>query len=564
MRIHLALASLIVGRMAAQTICGPTPTYSPCEITFELSATDAAAHPDPITGIQLRAEFRSPRHRTFLMPAYRDGGRRLVIRFAPVEAGDWDFRLTSNIEAWNGKQGKFSATASDAPGFIQAANMHHFSYTETNKPHLWMGDVVPQLDRAPFEQFVNARAEQKINHLRVTLDASKFNPAAFQEVDQRLLFINGKRITVDLVLAGGNNQLTKAFPERERRERYVQYVVSRYSALNVTWQTMEAFESYENGRELAKEIGTLLKGMDPYGHLRSAGTLTTSAPLIDDGWMTYLTYHTPDDQIGAIEHQLYAMPGVSDFGRGEDDAARKRLWNAAMNGQYPAAGSAQSKVWFEFFASVRHWEMEPFFDLEGGRAMALPDLEYVVYLEKPGPVDIQLEKHTYDVSWINPITGESTDLKKKLKGDRFTGEPPDRLHDWVLDIAREGKKESMLKEYKFESVTPALQEIESSPEKVPFLIGEPSTDTVYMHDPAGYAAKLKKETRATKSMMYLWTGEVTADGQSYRVLGTGKEGTLQLPADLAKRFPASLHLRVTGMNAYGKIYVSDQNYQLER
>ncbi|MDQ6699016.1 MAG: hypothetical protein M3Z36_02375 [Acidobacteriota bacterium] len=65
-------------------------------------------------------------------------------------------------------------------------------------------------------------------------------------------------------------------------------------------------------------------------------------------------------------------------------------------------------------------------------------------------------------------------------------------------------------------------------------------------------------------MMYLWTGEVTADGQSYRVLGTGRAGTLQLAPDLARRFPASMHLRVTGMNAYGKIYIADRNYQLSQ
>src|SRR5438067_2484151 len=125
MGFRFALAAgLACARLIAQTVCGPTPTYSLCEITFELSSADAGAHPDPLRTIQLRAEFRSPRHRTFLVPAYWDGGRKMVIRFAPVEAGDWDFRLTSNIESWNGKQGRFSATASDAPGFVRAANVH--------------------------------------------------------------------------------------------------------------------------------------------------------------------------------------------------------------------------------------------------------------------------------------------------------------------------------------------------------------------------------------------------------------------------------------------------------
>ena len=64
----------------------------------------------------------------------------MVIRFAPTEGGQWTFRLTSNVAALNDQTGTFTASDSDAPGFIKAANMHHWSYTERLKPHLWMGD----------------------------------------------------------------------------------------------------------------------------------------------------------------------------------------------------------------------------------------------------------------------------------------------------------------------------------------------------------------------------------------------------------------------------------------
>ncbi|HEY1337755.1 MAG TPA: DUF5060 domain-containing protein, partial [Bryobacteraceae bacterium] len=77
---------------AQQPPCTGAPAYSPCELTFDLSDTAAAAHPNPYVSVDLRAEFRSPRHRTYMLPAYWDGGRRLVIRFAPTEAGDWDYR----------------------------------------------------------------------------------------------------------------------------------------------------------------------------------------------------------------------------------------------------------------------------------------------------------------------------------------------------------------------------------------------------------------------------------------------------------------------------------------
>jgi hypothetical protein len=75
---------------------------------------------------------------------------------------------------------------------------------------------------------------------------------------------------------------------------------------------------------------------------------------------------------------------------------------------------------------------------------------------------------------------------------------------------------------------------------------------------APYAAKLTKETRATRTMLYLWTGDVSAGGQGYRVIATGASGTLRPLNGLAKEFPAIMHLRVYGMNANGKVYAIDR------
>ena len=45
------------------------------------------------------------------------------------------------------------------------------------------------------------------------------------------------------------------------------------------------------------------------------------------------------------------------------------LWNATMNGQYPAAGSGEyMTAWFDFMSGNRYWELEPYFDVDGGRA----------------------------------------------------------------------------------------------------------------------------------------------------------------------------------------------------
>lgn len=596
----LAAALLPVSALA-QTVCPPTPAYSPCEVVFEMSEEEARENPTPYVSVTLEVEFRSPRYRTYKLPAFWDGGNRIVARFAPTEAGAWDFRVSSNLARFDGKTGRMEATASDSPGFIKPRNTHHWGFTESDRPHLWMGDTCLPfafLDQGSLDKLVEARARQKFNHLRGLViggpeDSAKVFPAPdrpdpehFRRLDQRILALNKAGLIADLVLAGGANHLAKLFPTMRQRERYVSYLVARYSALHVTWQGVLEFEDYENGRDLLKEIGSLLKKLDPYDHPRSTGTASTSAPLFGDSWMTYITHHSADAPLGAIEHQLHAASfvntgiGLGERGGAPADAFRKQLWNAAMNGQYPsiAASAAESldspaarqiTVWFDFFSGTRYWELEPYFDVDGGRALALEipndeeqeGIEYIVYVEKPGPVEIVLQDRKYDVAWVNPITGERL-KQKEYKGKLLKIAPPDTTHDWVLHVSRESKKQGMLRSYKFATHEILMQEVELNAQRVPYEIVQPSADTISMAKAVRFAAKVTRETRGTRSMMWLWTGEVSTDGQGYRVLGVGQEGEMRIPAGIAKRYPAVLSLRLSGMNANGKVYFLDKVYRL--
>ncbi len=597
----LALVLCPAAALRAQTACPPTPTYSRCEIVFELNDAESQAHPNPYVSVQIHAEFRSPRHKTFLLPAFWDGGRRMVIRFTPMDAGDWDYRISGNIERFAGGTGKLTATASNAAGFIKPANVHHFTYSEEMKPHLWMGDTCypfALLEMPVFKQLIDRRAAQKFNHIRGLVlgsadQAAKVFPspdqidvAHFRALDERIAYMNSKEIVADLVLGGPRNELTRLFPTWQARERFVRYLVSRYSAYNITWQGVQEFEGYDNGRDLLKEIGLLLKKLDPYQHPRSTHTTSTSAPLLSDGWMDYVVYNSADRALGAIEHQLNGAPqvntGLGVEGELSADEFRRRLWDSTMNGEYVTfanAGSMGAKgavdsnsfdspaakqmtAWYDIMSRTRWWDLQPFFDVDGGRALALETIEYFVYLDKPGPVEVLVEKHGYDVYWINPLNGEFVHEKKDFKGEKFSGEPPDNTHDWILHLSRDGKKEGMAKSYKFEARHVILQEVEQTPAKAPYEIEEPAGDDVSASKPGPFAAKIKRETRATRAMMWLWTGEVAADGQGYRVLGTGAKGTLAIPKGLALNYPAVLSLRLTAMNGVGKVYSVDKILRL--
>jgi hypothetical protein len=609
MRRAAALALLAASALRGQTPCPATPTFQICELVFELNDQEAEAHPNPYLSVELRAELRSPRHRTFMMHAFWDGGRRLAIRLTPTEPGTWLYRVTSNIARFTGQTGEFAAEDSGSPGFITPANVQHWSYTAVRKPHLWMGDTMYRfatMDRAAFDAVLEARASQKFNHIRGLLlgeaperafpTPDRPEAAHFREVDSRVRAMNARGIIADLILGGDQNQLAKLFPTWQQRERYIRYVASRYGAMNVTWQIAQEFEEYENGRALMKELGLALKKFDPYAHPRSAHTVATSGALAGDGWMDYIVYQSSNDELGAVESQIFPMPRVNaefayeDSGAGRShahhvdaDIFRRRLWNATMNGQYPTFGntgtyggrqiapdakfadSPGAKLmtgWFDFFQRTRYWDLAPHFDVDGGRALALPSVEYIVYVEKPGPVEVGTERHGYDVYWYNPRSGVLTKEKKNFDGDRFTGEPPDKSGDWVLHLSRDGRKEGMLRSYRFEARPILMQEIEQNVQLVPFEIVEPASEELSLGKAIPFQVKLKRATRATRHMIYLWTGEATADGLGYRVIGTGAKGELRIPAGIAKKLPAVINLRVTALNANGKAYAVDRVYRL--
>ncbi|HYO79789.1 MAG TPA: DUF5060 domain-containing protein, partial [Bryobacteraceae bacterium] len=404
------VGALAVMTAAAQApTCPPVPAFGRCELVFELNQDERTLHPNPYVTVQMQAEFRSPRHRTFLLPAFPDGNGRMVIRFAPTGEGEWEYRVTSNIARFHGTAAMLTATAPNTPGFVVPANGHHWRWTGSLLAHLWMGDTmyrIGSLDDAVFQRLTDTRAAQKFTHIRgMAISDTAFRGADepnydwYRTLDKRVDYLNSRGICFDAILGADENHLAKQFPGRDQLRRYVRYMVGRYSGFHVTWQLMQEWEEYENGRALLKEMGTYLKEIDPYGHPRTTHAVTTSAPLLADGWMDHILYQSSDNDLGAIEHQLYAVPAVNaEFGYENSGAGashqhhvssgefRRRLWNTFMNGQYPTFGNTGTyggskvpqqpervaspgaramTVWFDFINTTRYWELEPYFDVDG-------------------------------------------------------------------------------------------------------------------------------------------------------------------------------------------------------
>ena len=616
---------LFTTQASAIEVCDSVPVYEPCEISMALSAAEVEAHPNPYVSVELRAEFRSPKKgTTYVIPAFWDGGGTFRLRFSPLDEGRWDFRLISNLDSLNRRMASFNALPPRSPGFVRIFNLRYFRYDQPETAHFWMGDTCYKFATIPWETFrrlIDVRAEQKFNHLRglvlgfdesaqkVLADPDRPSPEHFREVDRRVAYMNSKGITYDLLLAGDRNQLAELLPERRQRERYVRYLVARYAAMNITWQGVQEWEEYQDGARLLREIYSYISKMDPYKHPRSTHAVTTSAALFEEGWMDYIVQQSSSTDLAAVEYEMYPVPhvnaelGYENSGAGKThrhhvhtEEFRRRLWRAAMNGQYvtfgntgtyggrgfdvdvrfaDSPGARQMTHLHDFFTQTRYWDLETYPRVAGGPAMSLEltrfrsesmqGIEYMVYVEKPRQVELLVAKGKYDISWFNPIDGAWVHEKDKLKGERFTtAGPPDPSHDWVLYVRREGKKQGMNKSYFLESRRPKPKEIENTPSEVPFVIQLPEPGPLVAGEEYEFNATLTKDSRAAKRMRWVWAAEAPGSNKGYRILGAGQFGKFRIPTDITERYPITFQVRLIGVDGLRRLYESIGTYKLLR
>ena len=574
--LGLLLSALPLAAAAPPPCAGGARSFLPCELTFERKAGEGV-YPEDV----LRVEFRSPTHKTYLLHAFADPGSPLRVRFSPTEAGVWTYHVLSDIGRYNDKEETFPVADSALPGMVNVANVRHWR-TTNKRPHLWLAAEAPLLSIAQteWENWLEARKKDGFTHVRgvllsgaaspAPLQNEQPNPAYFSALDDRLLAASARGFTLDLLLADSAFVRSGALKAFDRHEALIRYLASRYSGLNVTWQGIEQFENTPDSRALLKDLYLLVQKYDGLDHPRSTDAHNSSSPLLPDGWMNYLIEASPNGELGAVEHQFTDQPSIHLIRSSDPEAFRHELWNCTANGQYPSisytslqnpANAKALQVWVRILANTRHWEFEPYFDVSGARAVGLNEVEYLAYAQTPGIVEINLPRHKYNPLWINPASGEEIELKD-YKGEVFSRATPDTAHDWILQVPRDGKKESMLKYYYFESDDPPLQEVESDSAKVPFQIVDPPGDKLSPALPAPFSIKITRANRASRTMQFAWWGETIGSGQGPRLLGLGASGTLTIPPDLLQTGDASLHLRLQAINANGKAYELNRVYSL--
>jgi hypothetical protein len=109
-----------------------------------------------------------------------------------------------------------------------------------------------------------------------------------------------------------------------------------------------------------------------------------------------------------------------------------------------------------------------------------------------------------------------------------------------------------------------MQTVTVNKAEVPFEIQLPVGPDLQTGRPLDFNATLKKDTRVTQKMIWLWTGEAPASGLGYRVLGSTQFGQLTIPAGISQQYPTTFFIRLLGLDGTGKLFASDRVYTLKQ
>jgi hypothetical protein len=294
-----SLASMISSATATATVPasveqGDVPMWE----MFEVSLSGPSSG-NPFTDVQLGASF-SLGSRTVHAEGFYDGGGTYKIRFMPDSLGKWTYITSSNEAELSGRSGSFScvAAAPGAHGPVGARNTRHFAHAD-GTPFFPFGTTcyawIHQSDEIQRQTLESLRTgpfnkirmcifpkSYQYNHNEPALypferdasgksDFSRFNPAFFAHVEQRIGDLRALGIEADLIVFHPYDRWGYATMSADADDRYLRYVLARMSAyrniwwsLANEWDLMRAKSSQDFDR-----FFRIVEQHDAVGHLRS-------------------------------------------------------------------------------------------------------------------------------------------------------------------------------------------------------------------------------------------------------------------------------------------------------
>ncbi len=324
---------------------------------FEIELNSKKEFDNPFTDICLSAEFTGNGEDKKVNGFY-DGDGTWKIRFMPGMIGEYNYKICSSVDEFDGQLGTFESTwpSEGNKGPVSVAKKHHFNYAD-GSPMYVNGTTIYAWWYRPEEtckETLSALQENKFNKARMLIfpkylagmaeidltheppclpfEGSKNNldymrPTVeyFKLLDERVEDLMKIGVECDIILFhnydfgmwGVDENLSDA-----DEMFYLDYVIARLGSYrNIWWSLANEYDLWKDpdgGQIRCKldrrdwdRIGEYLLANDPYNHLRSIHNWQPVYPNRD--WLTHVSYQFPNTYSLTIDlKNKYDKPIVND------------------------------------------------------------------------------------------------------------------------------------------------------------------------------------------------------------------------------------------------------------
>jgi len=360
---------------------------------FEL-ALNGSAEGNPYLDVELKAQFTF-KHRVIEVDGFYDGDGVYRVRFMPDTPGTWRYRTHSNRDALSGSEGTFTCTdpTTGNHGPVRVANTYHFAYAD-GTPYKQIGttcyvwnhqgteleeQTLATLRDAPFNKMrmcvfpkhyafneneperypfpcLSRGSSAWTGSYKVDVkedwkfDFSRFEPAFFQHLEQRVADLMELGIEADIILFHPYDRWGFATMDAETDDRYLRYVVARLAAYRNVWWSMANEFDFMDSKQMSDwdRFFRVVQENDPYQHLRS---IHNGRVMYDHSkpWVTHQSIQRSDLAQTGTWREQHKKPVVVDECCYEGNIAQRwgnisaqelvhRFWEGTAYGGYVGHG----------------------------------------------------------------------------------------------------------------------------------------------------------------------------------------------------------------------------------
>lgn len=339
-------------------------------------------HGNPFTDVALGAEFQMG-GRSISLAGFYDGDGIYRIRFMPDTRGEWTFRTYSTARSLDGIEGVFQCAEPSAGnhGPVRVHNTFHFAY-EDGTPYLPIGTTcyawTHQADELE-EQTLKTLEASPFNKIRMCVfpksylfntnepaydafegsleegwDYTRFNPAFFRHLENRIADLGQLGIEADLILFHPYDRWGYSEMSPAADDRYLRYITARLSAYrNVWWSLANEYDlMWSKGPEDWELFAKIVTEKDPVRHLISNHNCFNFYDF-SKPWVTHCSiqridvYKTSEATVEwrdkwkkpiVIDECAYEGDIDQGWGNITGEEMTRRFWEGAIRGGYVGHG----------------------------------------------------------------------------------------------------------------------------------------------------------------------------------------------------------------------------------